>query len=213
MMTVPQELQLPQITHCCPGIGPQGEGVQKVITGVQGTHMKEVVEGGRKEVSACIGRKEVEEAWSAWELLGMKMGRSPVEVPTLQKNLNLTCEPARVLGPGVSLILLINPCKFYKGKIVPKNEAHFRRIGQKLAMCLLQKLWLRVVFFSTGSQLKLDEGLPLESCSWMLDERFLCFEISARKKKYKCGLPNFFGNNNLVFCIFLCIFLPRILDV
>ena len=62
MMTVPQELQLPQITHCCPGIGPQGEGVQKVVTGVQVAHMREAVEGGRKEVSACIGRKGVEEA-------------------------------------------------------------------------------------------------------------------------------------------------------
>ena len=62
MMTVPQAWQLPQITHCCPGIGAQGEGVQKVVAGVQGTHMKEAVEGGRKEVSACIGRKGVEEA-------------------------------------------------------------------------------------------------------------------------------------------------------
>ena len=49
--------------YCCPpGIGPQGEGVQKVVTGVKGTHMMEALEGGRKEVSACIGRKGVEEA-------------------------------------------------------------------------------------------------------------------------------------------------------
>ena len=37
--------------------------------GVQGTHMKGVVGGGRKEVSACIGRKGVEEAYqleSSW---------------------------------------------------------------------------------------------------------------------------------------------------
>ena len=61
-MTVPQEWQLPQITHCCPGIGLQGEGVQKVVTGVKGTHMMEALEGGRKGVSACIGRKGVEEA-------------------------------------------------------------------------------------------------------------------------------------------------------
>ena len=62
MMTVPQVWQLRQITDCCPGIGPQGEGVQKVVTGVKGTHMKEVVEGGRKKVSVCIGRRGVEEA-------------------------------------------------------------------------------------------------------------------------------------------------------
>ena len=62
MTTVPQERQLPHITHWCPGIGPQGEGVQKVVNGVQGTHMKEVVEGGRKEASACIGGIGVEEA-------------------------------------------------------------------------------------------------------------------------------------------------------
>ena len=62
MMTVPQERQLPHITHWCPGIGPQGEGVQKVVNGVQGTHMKEVVERGRKEASACIGGIGIEEA-------------------------------------------------------------------------------------------------------------------------------------------------------
>ena len=64
MTTVPQDRQLPHITHWCPGIGPQGEGVEKVVTGVQGTHMKEVVEGGRKEASACIGGIGVEEAGS-----------------------------------------------------------------------------------------------------------------------------------------------------
>ena len=61
-MTVPQEWQLPQITHCCPGIGLQGEGVQKVVTGVQETHTKEFVEGGRMDISAYIGRRGVEEA-------------------------------------------------------------------------------------------------------------------------------------------------------
>ena len=66
MMTVPQEWQLPHITHCCPGIGPQGEGVQKVVSGVQGTHMKEAVEGGRKEVSTCIGKKGIEETTFQW---------------------------------------------------------------------------------------------------------------------------------------------------
>ena len=59
MMTVPQVWQLWQITDCCLSIGPQGEGVQKVVTGVKGTHMKEVVEGGRKEVSVCIGRRRI----------------------------------------------------------------------------------------------------------------------------------------------------------
>ena len=48
MVTVPRERQLPHISHCCPGIGPQGGGVQKVVNGVQGTHMKEIVAGGRK---------------------------------------------------------------------------------------------------------------------------------------------------------------------
>ena len=64
MATVRQDRQLPHITHWCPGIGPQGEGVQKVVNGVQGTHMKEDVEeeGGKKEVSACIGGIGVEEA-------------------------------------------------------------------------------------------------------------------------------------------------------
>ena len=62
MTTVPQDRQLPHITHWCPGIRPQGEGVLKVVNGVQGTHMKEVVEGGRKEASACIGGIGVEEA-------------------------------------------------------------------------------------------------------------------------------------------------------
>ena len=62
MATVRQDRQLPHITHWCPGIGPQGEGVRKVVNGVQGTHMKEVVEGGRKEASACIGGIGIEEA-------------------------------------------------------------------------------------------------------------------------------------------------------
>ena len=35
MITVPQEWQLPQIAQCCPGIGPLGEGVQKVVKGME----------------------------------------------------------------------------------------------------------------------------------------------------------------------------------
>ena len=66
MMTVPQEWQLAHITHCCPGIRPQGKGVQKVVTGVQVAHMREAVEGGRKEVSAYIGRKGIEETTFQW---------------------------------------------------------------------------------------------------------------------------------------------------
>ena len=62
MTTVPQERQLPHLTHWCPGIGPQVEGVQKVVNGVQGTRIKEVVEGGENVVSACIGGIGVEEA-------------------------------------------------------------------------------------------------------------------------------------------------------
>ena len=31
MMTVPHEWQLPRITNCCPGIGPQGEGVPSIL--------------------------------------------------------------------------------------------------------------------------------------------------------------------------------------
>ena len=53
---------MPHITHCCTGIEPQGGGVQKVVGGVQGIHVKEVVRRGEEEVSACIGRKGVEEA-------------------------------------------------------------------------------------------------------------------------------------------------------
>ena len=59
MMTVPRERQLPHISHCCPGIRPQGGGVQKVVNGVQGTHMKEVVEGGRKEFPLALAGKEL----------------------------------------------------------------------------------------------------------------------------------------------------------
>ena len=59
---MPQERQLPHITHWCPGIGPHGEGVQKVVNGVEGTHIKKVVEGGQKEASACFGGIGVEEA-------------------------------------------------------------------------------------------------------------------------------------------------------
>ena len=39
MITVPQVWQLQQITHCCPGIGPQGEGVQKDDKGMEGAHV------------------------------------------------------------------------------------------------------------------------------------------------------------------------------
>ena len=68
MMTVPWEQQLPHITHyCCPGIGPQGggEGSQwRAGDPYEGGHGR-----GRNEVSACIGRKGVEEAYqleSSW---------------------------------------------------------------------------------------------------------------------------------------------------
>ena len=40
--------------------------MQKVVTGVQVAHMKEAVEGGRKEVSACIGKKGIEETTFQW---------------------------------------------------------------------------------------------------------------------------------------------------
>ena len=46
MITVPQEWQLPQITQRCPGIGPLGEGVQKVVKGTEVVH---VYEGAGKE--------------------------------------------------------------------------------------------------------------------------------------------------------------------
>ena len=39
MITVPQVWQLPQITHCCPGIGPLGEGVQKDVEGMDGAQV------------------------------------------------------------------------------------------------------------------------------------------------------------------------------
>ena len=65
MMTVPQEWQLAHITHCFPGIRPQGKGVQKVVTGVQVAHMREAVEGGRKEVSLALARKELKKRLSS----------------------------------------------------------------------------------------------------------------------------------------------------
>ena len=46
MITVPQEWQLPQITQCCPGIGSLGEGVQKVVKGME---VVQVYEGVGKE--------------------------------------------------------------------------------------------------------------------------------------------------------------------
>ena len=43
MITVPQVWQLPQITHCCPGIGPLGDGVQKDVKGMEGAQVNEGV--------------------------------------------------------------------------------------------------------------------------------------------------------------------------
>ena len=40
--------------------------MQKVVNGAQGTHMKEVVEGGRKEASACIGGIGVFFVWDIY---------------------------------------------------------------------------------------------------------------------------------------------------
>ena len=60
MITVPQEWQLPQINQCCPGIGPLGEGVQKVVKGME---VVNVYEGEGKEknyVPVCVGWKGVE---------------------------------------------------------------------------------------------------------------------------------------------------------
>ena len=58
MITVPQEWQLPQINQCCPGIGPLGEGVQKVVKGMEVVHMYEGWEKGRMmSLSALAGRE------------------------------------------------------------------------------------------------------------------------------------------------------------
>ena len=58
MITVPQEWQLPQITHCCPGIGPLGEGVQKVVKGMEVVHVyKGVGKGRMMSLSALAGRE------------------------------------------------------------------------------------------------------------------------------------------------------------
>ena len=60
MITVPQEWQVPQITHCCPGIGPLGEGVQKDVKGMDGAQVWEGVGKGKKDVPVCVGLKGVE---------------------------------------------------------------------------------------------------------------------------------------------------------
>ena len=58
MITVPQEWQLPQITHCCPCIGPLGEGVQKVVKGMEVVHVYTAWEKGRMmSLSALAGRE------------------------------------------------------------------------------------------------------------------------------------------------------------
>ena len=63
MITVPQEWQVPQITHCCPGIGLLGEGAQKVV---KGTEVVQVYEGaGKNDVPVCVGWKGVEVTGSA----------------------------------------------------------------------------------------------------------------------------------------------------
>ena len=59
MITVPQVWQLPQISHCCPGIGPLGDGVQKDDKGMEGAHVLEGVGIGKIEVPACSGWKGV----------------------------------------------------------------------------------------------------------------------------------------------------------
>ena len=60
MITVPQEWQLPQITQCCPGIGSLGEGVQKVVKGMEVVHVYEGVGKGKNDVPVCVGWKGVE---------------------------------------------------------------------------------------------------------------------------------------------------------
>ena len=65
MMTVSQAWQLPQITQCCPGIGPLGEGVQKVVKGMEVVHVYEDVGKGKNDVPVCVGWKGVEVTGSA----------------------------------------------------------------------------------------------------------------------------------------------------
>ena len=65
MITVPQEWQVPQITHCCPGIGPLGEGAQKVVKGMEVVHVYKGVGKGKNDVPVCVGWKGVEVTGSA----------------------------------------------------------------------------------------------------------------------------------------------------
>ena len=65
MITVPQEWQLPQITQCCPGIGPLGEGVQKVVKGMEVVQVYKGVGKGKNDVPVCVGWKGVEVTGSA----------------------------------------------------------------------------------------------------------------------------------------------------
>ena len=58
MITVSQEWQLSQITECCPGIGPLGEGVQKVVKGMEVVHV--YTGKGKNDVPVCVGWKGVE---------------------------------------------------------------------------------------------------------------------------------------------------------
>ena len=67
MITVPQVWQLPQITHCCPGIGPLG------VKGMEVVHVYEGVGKGKNDVPVCVGWKGVEVTGST-ELLGGKWG-------------------------------------------------------------------------------------------------------------------------------------------
>ena len=77
MITVPQEWQLPQITQCCPGIGPLGEGVQKVVKGMEVVHVYEGVGKGKNDVPVCVGWKGVEVTGStSWREMGLIASRS-----------------------------------------------------------------------------------------------------------------------------------------
>ena len=60
MITVPQEGQLPQITHCCPGIGLLGEGAQKVVKGMEVVHVYEGLGKGKNDFRVCVVWKKVE---------------------------------------------------------------------------------------------------------------------------------------------------------
>ena len=73
MITVPQEWQLPQITQCCPGIGPLGEGVQKVVKGMEVVHVYEGVGKGKNDV--CVGGDRIS-LRTSWREMGLIASRS-----------------------------------------------------------------------------------------------------------------------------------------